>query len=146
MITRPSPARKPWLIAIASLALAFGVLVHARVMQERRPIAPEPRQPTAPVDAYQPQRMSLEGTLVCLPHAPGYPPTKECAMGLRTADGTHYAVDFALMSSIPEEHRVGDRIAANGVMVPIERLSTDHWRKYAIVGIFSITDGFKVLE
>lgn len=95
---------------------------------------------------YEPQRMTLEGTLVCLPHAPGYPPTEECAVGLRVDDGTHYVFDTMLMSSIPEEHRVGDRVTGNGVFTPKGRPSTDQWRKYDIEGIFSVTDGFRVVR
>ncbi len=115
------------------LLLAFGFqgLQRFRQMQETDP---------------SPQRASITGTLVCLPHAPGVPPTKECAIGLRLDDGTHYVFDTMLMSSIPEPHQVGDRVSGNGVLTPIERLSTDHWRKYDVEGIFSVTDGFRVVR
>lgn len=35
---------------------------------------------------------------------------------------------------------VGETLTANGVLTPIELLSTDHWKKYQIKGIFSVTD------
>jgi hypothetical protein len=134
-------------MTVLAILATLGALVFAVRGLPSEPVPAEPTPPPAPVtETYEPKRMTLEGTLVCLPHAPGYPPTKECAIGLRTDDGTHYAFDTMLMSSIPEEHRVGDRITGNGVFTPIERLSTDHWRKYTIVGIFSVTDGFKVVK
>lgn len=91
-------------------------------------------------------RGTLTGEVVCLPHADtDGPHTMECAYGLRTDVGEHYALDLALMS---QEHRpleTGERISANGMITPIEMLSTDHWRKYDIEGIFSVTDSLRKL-
>lgn len=137
--------KNEWSNAVTVLLLFFGLPLLAWLSARATPTAP-PAPPAVEQAAYEPRRMALEGALVCLPHKPGITPTKECALGLRTDNGTHYAVDFALMSSIPEPHRVGDRVAGSGILVPIERLSTDHWRKYEVTGIFSITDGFHVLK
>ncbi len=94
-----------------------------------------------PNDEFVPQRMTLSGRFICLPHKDlSGPQTDECAFGLAADNGFNYAVDFALMSQIPPQVSVGDRFTASGVFVPIERLSTDHWRKYDMVGIFSVTD------
>src|SRR5688572_9228113 len=112
MIGVPKKALKRPLLAAALIAALFGAALLVRDLPE----SPAPAAPVEPaaVEEYAPRRMTLEGTLVCLPHAPGYPPTKECTLGLRADDGTHYVVDFMLMSSIPEEHRVGDRVTGNG--------------------------------
>lgn len=93
-----------------------------------------------------PQRASLSGIYVCLPHKDTTgPQTDECASGLKTDDGTYYALDFALSSQLAPQLSVGDRISANGVVTLVERLSTDMWRKYPIKGIFSVTDSLKKL-
>ncbi len=93
-----------------------------------------------------PQRATLSGTYVCLPHKNTTgPQTDECAFGLKLADGTYYAVDFAAMSQTAPELQVGDMISASGVIVPIERLSTDRWNIYPVKGIFSVTDSVKKL-
>lgn len=158
MFTTPDTKYKFVLLAIAALLLMLGVAAALHILPARpipgltpiqpTPYAPDANRPPPPAvaDDFLPQRMTLEGTLECLPHAPGYPPTEECALGLRTDDGTHYVFDTMLMSSIPEEHKVGDRVTGNGVFTPIERLNTDHWRQYTVKGIFSVTDGFRVVR
>ncbi len=103
-------------------------------------------EPVKPSADYTPQRASLEGRYICLPHVNTEgPQTLECAFGIQTPDGSYYAIDFALMSQLPPSNiKTGDYIRGNGVLVPIENLSTDHWRKYPIKGIFSITDSLKI--
>jgi len=95
-----------------------------------------------------PQRAELSGEFLCLPHIDtAGPQTEECAFGLKTDDGIYYAIDFGAMSqTVPAELKSGVRISASGVMVPIEQLSTDHWQRYPIKGIFSVTDSLKILE
>jgi hypothetical protein len=98
-------------------------------------------------NTYEPYRGTLAGEYLCLPHVDTEgPQTMECAFGIKTDTGEYYAIDFTLMS---QEHRsvnTGERISANGVITPIERLSTDHWRIYPIEGIFSVTDSLTILE
>ncbi len=91
-------------------------------------------------------RATLEGEVVCLPHKGDGPTTLECAYGLKTDVGEHYALDLAALTmpegTMPE---TGDRISAGGTVTPIEMLSSDHWQKYDIEGIFSVTDSLEVL-
>ncbi|PIQ91606.1 MAG: hypothetical protein COV70_02795 [Parcubacteria group bacterium CG11_big_fil_rev_8_21_14_0_20_39_22] len=95
----------------------------------------------------KPYRATLTGEYVCLPHKDTTgPQTDECANGIRTDIGEYYAIDLYLMS---QEHRplsVGDKISANGLVTPIEYLSTDQWQQYPIEGIFSVTDSLQVVE
>ncbi len=92
-------------------------------------------------EAVEPYRATLSGEYVCLPHTDTTgPQTMECAYGIKTDAGEYYGVDFMLMSELQTELQVGQRFTANGVITPIERLSTDHWRIYPIEGIFSVTD------
>ncbi len=86
-------------------------------------------------------RGSLTGQVVCLPHVnTDGPTTLECALGLKTDAGEHYALDLALLSQQQTPPETGERISANGLITPVEMLSADHWRKYDIEGIFSVTD------
>lgn len=91
-------------------------------------------------------RGTLTGEHVCLPHADtSGPQTMECALGIKTDTGEYYALDFSLMSQDNPNLQSGDRFTANGLITPKEMLSSDHWQKYAIEGIFSVTDGVKKL-
>ncbi len=91
-------------------------------------------------------RATLEGEVVCLPHKGDGPTTLECAYGLKTDVGEHYALDLAALTmpegTMPE---TGDRISAGGTVTPIEMLSSDHWQTYDIEGIFSVTDSLEIL-
>lgn len=95
------------------------------------------------IDRY---RATLTGEVVCLPHKDtDGPTTLECAYGLKTDVGEHYALDLALMSQGGTMPDTGERISANGMVTPIEMLSTDQWRKYDMEGIFSVTDSLQTL-
>ncbi len=98
-------------------------------------------------NTFEPYRGTLTGEYVCLPHVDTEgPQTLECAAGLKTDVGEYYALDMALMSQEHRQLSTGERISANGLITPVERLSSDHWRKYPIEGIFSVTDSLEILK
>lgn len=91
-------------------------------------------------------RGTLTGEVVCLPHRnTDGPNTMECAFGMKTEVGEYYALDFTAMSQEQPPLDTGDRFTANGLITPLELLSTDHWQKYDIEGIFSVTDSLRRL-
>jgi hypothetical protein len=94
-----------------------------------------------PNKTIEPYRGTLTGEYVCLPHADKTgPQTLECAFGIKTLSGEYYAVDFNMMSQPRPQLETGDKFTATGLITPIENLSSDHWQKYDIEGIFSVTD------
>lgn len=91
-------------------------------------------------------RGTLSGEVVCLPHAnTDGPHTMECAYGLKTEVGEYYALDLSMMSQEHPPLETGEKIKANGLITPIEMLSSDHWKMYNIEGIFSVTDSVEEL-
>lgn len=91
-----------------------------------------------------PYRATLSGEYVCLPHADqSGPQTLECAFGIKTDSGEYYVVDFNLASGEIPDINVGERFSASGIITPIENLSSDQWKKYAIEGILSVTGSVK---
>ncbi len=110
--------------------LAVVLLIIALVNYQAPKIARE--------DSELPPRVSLSGEFVCVP--PDGEPVIECAEGIKTSDGAYYLVDFSLSSQLKPELNIGDILSGNGIVVPKEMISSDVWRKYPIVGIFSITD------
>lgn len=87
-----------------------------------------------------PQRQTLEGEYICLPHKnTDGPQTMECAFGLKTTSG-NYALNAMLMSSdILTRISTGTRIRVEGTVTPVEALSSNTWQKYDIKGIMSVT-------
>jgi len=89
-----------------------------------------------------PERRTVDGTYVCLPHRDTEgPQTMECAFGLRAEDGTHYALDFTILraSDIMSNLITGEAVRVEGTFVPVEHLDTSTWAKYAIEGIVRVT-------
>lgn len=87
-----------------------------------------------------PREAELSGTYICLPHTDtSGPQTLECALGLHASDGSYYALDFSQNSNAQFELKTGDRFTSKGILTPVEMLSSDHWKKYPIKGIFTIT-------
>ena len=83
---------------------------------------------------------TLTGEYVCLPHRNTKGPiTLECALGIKTGGGVHYALDtssigFEEIGSIP----TGSKIRITGNIVSIEEISSDQWKKYDIKGIMKV--------
>lgn len=95
----------------------------------------------------EPYRASLSGEYVCLPdNELASRQTDECVFGLKTDTGEYYGIDFFLMSQTHDPVEVGQRISANGSVVPVERLNAAQWRRYPIEGIFSVTDSLTILD
>lgn len=93
-----------------------------------------------------PYRGTLVGEYTCLPHKnTNGPQTLECALGIKIDTGEYYALDFGPSSQTQSKFQTGDRFRANGTITPIELLSTNHWQKYDVEGIFSVTDGVEKL-
>jgi len=91
-------------------------------------------------------RGTLTGEYVCLPPKDTTSPqTLECAFGLKTDVGEYYALDVNLLSQNLPDLTIGDRFTATGNITPIEMLSSDHWQKYNVSGIFSVTDSVQKL-
>ena len=57
--------------------------------------------------------ITVEGRLLCLPHRAGQPATFECSIGLRDANGRHYA-----LRNLEEGARVDDRVRLSGRFIP----------------------------
>lgn len=88
------------------------------------------------------QATTLTGTYECLPHKNTEgPQTMECALGLFGTDGYHYALDLtALHSGGMINFATGTTLEVDGMLVPIEQISSNHWQKYNIRGIIKVTN------
>lgn len=122
---------------IGAVAVLVVGVVGAYLYFGRMQTKPEPLDPT-------PRQVTLSGTYECLPHLDtSGPQTTECAFGLVTDEGEHYAVNFGQSATAMEQFQAGAHIRAEGFVVIKEALSTDQWQKYNMKGIFTVT---KMLE
>lgn len=103
------------------------------------------KEPPATPNAVQasPHQTTLEGEIICLPHRDTTgPQTLECAIGLQTNQG-NYALDTNQTPELMTNLITGNHFKAEGLLTPIEYLSSDHWQKYNVQGIFSV---YRALE
>lgn len=92
----------------------------------------DPGVPPAPYQA------TLTGQYTCLPHKDQTGPiTLECAFGFQTQTGEYYALDLGDNADVTE-FATGSPVTLTGTITPLSFLSTDHWQKYDIEGIFSV--------
>lgn len=139
---------------IVLVAVAFAVIVVAIFNMKNEPVSENSDQnnieqssndtakPTATIPTtVPPQKVTLEGVWECLPHKnPDQPHTMECALGIAVdRSDAHYAIDLNLMSASPVDYPTGTHIRVQGVVTPLNQLSSDHWQKYPIDGIISAT-------
>lgn len=120
--------------------IAAGILIVAGFYAFNAYIYAEKQADPGDIVSY---RATLSGEVVCLPHAGDGPHTMECAYGLKTDAGEHYALDLTLLSQQHAPLETGERISANGTVTPVEMLSSDQWQRYDIEGIFSVTDSLE---
>lgn len=130
--------KKPFLIIVAIIVLLVAgfYAFNAYIYNEKQGDGTE-------VTSY---RGTLSGTQVCLPHADTEgPQTLECALGMKTDAGEYYALDFGTLPEGIPALTDGDRFSVTGLITPVEMLSSDHWKKYDIEGILSVTESVKKL-
>lgn len=136
--------QKPLLFSLLLLAVGVMGLLNSYVRSKNDATILPTIMPTQTAQQELPQRVTMEGDVACLPHKDtSGSQTLECAIGLKSKDGKYYALDTNLLSSMPPAYTTGDKIRANGIITPVEALSSDHWQKYNVTGIFSVTDSFE---
>lgn len=125
---RPNPT-----LALSTLLVALGCILLtscATTSAHKSDDAPE-----------TPRHVTLSGTSVCLPHrdASG-PQTMECAFGLKTEDGTHYALDLSVyQAEMYWEFPTHERVSIEGSLVPLEDIDGHTWNVYDIAGQLRVT-------
>ncbi|HEY9480658.1 MAG TPA: hypothetical protein VIR98_00295 [Candidatus Paceibacterota bacterium] len=94
-----------------------------------------------------PQRVTMTGVYTCLLHSNTTgPQTMECAEGFRSDDGPTYALDGSLAASTQtiDLVRSGVQVRVEGLLTPVEMLSTNQWQKYQMNGVLSVTSAERI--
>lgn len=85
------------------------------------------------------QTVTMAGTYTCLPHRDASPlQAGECAFGLVTRDGVHYAVNFGASADAMQQFQQKLAVTASGFLVGSENLGSE-WGAYDMQGLFTIT-------
>lgn len=88
-----------------------------------------------------PRQVTLSGTSVCLPHRDtSGPQTMECAFGLKSEDGTHYALDLSVLQTEAFwDFPTNETVVLEGTLVPLDDIDERTWDVYDIAGQLRVT-------
>ena len=129
------------IVLVVILSVAFVFLSPYGTPSPVAPIDESPVASSTPeVVTNQPQRITVEGTLECLPHRnTSGPQTLECAFGIAVDQSdSHYALNTSLMSAIID-FPTGAHVRLHGVLIPRNPDNTRMWDIYDIDGIIGVT-------
>ncbi len=100
-------------------------------------------QSGTPSGGAEPVMMStttVVGTFACLPHKGDGPHTMECAYGMKGENGSFYALDWSATPVSAFDLPMDRKYSVTGLYVPVEMLSSDHWKAYDIKGIIKVSE------
>ncbi|MFH1473069.1 MAG: hypothetical protein ABIF06_01490 [bacterium] len=82
---------------------------------------------------------TVTGNFSCLPLVSGEPVGEEdCNLGLRSRDGSYFALDVTRVQDANTDLKAEDTIAATGIMIPASEAPTSDWAMYDIKGIIQV--------
>lgn len=85
------------------------------------------------------ETVTLSGTYTCLPLLSDAK-SADCAFGLKTDDGSYYAVNFGAAAGSMADFKSGAHITAKGFVIKREDLNPNNWEKFIMKGLFTITE------
>jgi len=118
------------------VSIVFGICFFVLVLRLGQSL--RDKQVTLPDSSVIP--VTFSGVYECLPLL--HPPELEqieCTFGILSDDGSHYAVNFGQSADSMNQFKNKEHITAEGFIVLKESLSTNHWDKYNMKGIFTVT-------
>ncbi len=84
-------------------------------------------------------RMStVTGNFSCLPLKKGVVPGKECTLGIRSKDGSFYALDVSRIQDANTDLKAEDTIAVTGFLLPASTINDSQWEDYDVSGVIKV--------
>ena len=120
---------------LALIGLILAGMVVSLFIPKNNPVAvnsPVERIPDTPYEVV------VKGTLVCLQTTVTMEVNGDCKQGLAAEDGKKYALNLAAHTGVTNMLQINDTVTVEGILLPIEQISTDQWYAYNIVGIITV--------
>ena len=82
---------------------------------------------------------TVTGNFSCLPVKPTAKVAKDdCQLGVRTDDGSSYALDISHIQDANTDLKVEDKIAVTGFLLPETEVPGSQWANYDVRGIIEV--------
>jgi len=79
--------------------------------------------------------VTITGNFSCLPLKEGAHASGTCALGVRSRDGLHYALDISHIQDANSDLKAEDTIAVTGTLKPESEVPVPEWADYNIAGV-----------
>lgn len=81
---------------------------------------------------------TVTGNFSCLPLKDGTIPEEDCALGVRSHDGSYYALDISRIQDANTDLKAEDTIAVTGFLLPQTQVAGSEWVSYNVIGIIKV--------
>jgi hypothetical protein len=78
---------------------------------------------------------TITGNFSCLPIKSELVEPTDCTLGVRSRDGSYYALDISRIQDANSDLKAEDTIAVTGTLKSEEEIETSEWSDYNIAGI-----------
>lgn len=87
--------------------------------------------------------ITVEGKFTCIPYMAPIPKDPKCVLGLSTDLGVIYGLDTSSAVGIPSDVTPEDKIFISGILVPLDQIPGEEWKRFAIVGVIRVEKIFE---
>jgi hypothetical protein len=82
---------------------------------------------------------TVTGNFSCLPlKSSATDPNQTCMLGVRTKDGTNYALDISHIQDANTDLKADDTVAVTGFLLPESEVAGSQWEDYKVSGIIKV--------
>ncbi len=81
---------------------------------------------------------TITGNFSCLPLKTGVPEAKDCALGVRSSDGSYYALDISRIQDANTDLKAEETIAVTGFLKPVAEIESPEWDVYLVAGVIKV--------
>ncbi len=81
---------------------------------------------------------TITGNFSCLPLKNGTVPTENCVLGVKSRDGSYYALDVSRIQDANTDLKAEETIAVTGFFQPESAVATSEWAIYSVKGIIKV--------
>ena len=112
-----------WLVVLVAIAI-FGLLLFKgwdKIVNEK-------------VDSMS----TITGNFSCLPLKSGEQIPEDCVLGVRSRDGSYYALDISRIQDANTDLKAEDTIAVTGFVLPETATLGSQWSDYLVAGVIKV--------
>lgn len=81
---------------------------------------------------------TITGHFSCLPLKEPAQDVNDCSLGIRSRDGSYYALNVSRVQDANIDLKAEDTIAVTGVIEPLESIDEPRWSEYDIAGVIKV--------